>query len=243
MGRVNLKMVNQTPGAIPPHLAPHIMAMGPAQRLLFLEGHMRSGCVHLVVDIMWDAHAAQWDAAVAAQRLMSFDPFWRQGTFVLQLPAGAAQWQNGHITKLWDSQALLTAMPRLVTGSANSPMTPCLVSGQATRLKVRGRKPLALRQGKELTPAKVLGRYMGKFVVNPDLLSCQECLHSSPYGAHAAAASPGEVSVAGLAGVGLLTLEAEHACLLSAAQPVVVAPDSATQQDVCKLIQRLQLAG
>ena len=247
MGRVNLKMFDQYPGAIPPHLAPHIMAMLPSERLTFLEGHMRSGCVHLVIDTMHSTNSAHWDAAAAVHRLLTFDPFWRQGSFLLQLPTGAAHWHNGHITKLWDSQELLAVTPRLVTGTTNSSMLPCVVSGQSAKLKVQAMTPQAA--GDEAVekaasaPAKVLGRYMGKFVVNPDLLNCPECQQGSVHGLTAAAAVPGEVTVAGLAGVGVLTLEAEHDCLLSAAQPVVVAPDAATQQDVCSLIERLQLSG
>ena len=245
MGRVNLKMFDQYPGAIPPHLAPHIMAMLPTERLTFLEGHMRSGCVHLVVDTMYSPSAAHWDAAAAVHRLLAFDPFWRQGSFLLQLPTGAAHWHNGHITKLWDSQELLAATPRLVTGTSNSTMLPCLVSGQPAKLKVQAMTPQAAAEaaGKAPAPAKVLGRYMGKFVVNPDLLNCPDCHQESLHASTAAAAVPGEVSVTGLAGVGVFTLEAEHDCLLSAAQPVVVAPDAATQQDVCSLIERLQLSG
>lgn len=246
MQRVNLKMVNQYPGGIPSHLAPHIMAMSPADRLTFLEGHMKSGCVHLVIDVMSNTVSSQWDVAAAVHRLVAFDPFWRLGTFLLQLPSGAAQWHNGHIVKLWSHTELHSATPQLLTGTPEAPMLPCIVSGQPAKLKVQGSKPQTAEQGtsgKELPPVKVFGRYMGKFVVNPDLLSCPDCQQNSEYGAYPAAAMPGEVVVPGLAGVGLLTLEAEHSSLLSAAQPVVVAPDAATQQDVCKLVQHLQLAG
>lgn len=112
-------------------------------------------------------------------------------------------------------------------------MLPCIVSGQPARLQVRAHKAQAADQepGDKAPPvAQVLGRYVGKFVVNPGLLN-PAYQQDDVYGASAAAAaSAGEVSVPRLKGVGLLTLEAEqcHGCLLSSARPVVVAPDAAT---------------
>ncbi len=241
MGRVNLKMLNQYPGTIPQHLLPHLNALTPDEQLAFLEGHMRPGCVHLVVDTMSTTNPAHWDVVAAVHRLMAFDIFWRHGAFLMQLPSGAAHWHDGRIMKLWGAEDLLTATPRLITATVQGPMLPCLVSGTAARLQVQGRKPTASAKAtvdEQGNPAKVLGRFLGKFVVNPDLLDCPTCkLGSTEPGARSA----GEVLVPALAGVGVLTLEAEHAGLLSAAQPVVVASDVATQQDVCKLVARLRL--
>ena len=243
MGRVNLKMLNQHPGSIPHHLLPHLSALSPEAQLTFLEGHMRPGCVHLVVDIMCTTNPAEWDVAAAAYCLMAFDAFWQHGTFLMQLPAGAVQWHDARIVKLWNAQELATAMPSLVPGTGANPMLHCLVSGQAARLQVHGRKArpaaTASTMKEQSSAAKVLGRYMGKVVVNPDLQDCAACLQGS---AGLVSRSAGEVVVPGLAGVGVLTLEAEQGSLLSAAQPVVVAPDVATQHDVCKLVMLLQAA-
>lgn len=243
-GRVNLKMVNQHPGSIPHHLLPHLSALSPEAQLTFLEGHMRPGCVHLVVDIMSMTNPAEWDVVAAAHSLMAFDAFWQQGTFFMQLPAGAVQWHDARIVKLWNAQELATAMPFLVPGTGKNPMLPCVVSGQAARLQIHGRKarPAATATTKKVqsNAARVLGRYMGKFVVDPDLQDYAACLQGS---AGLVSRNAGEVVVPGLAGVGVLTLEAEQGSLLSAAQPVVVAPDVSTQQDVCKLVMLLQAAG
>ncbi|KAL0028831.1 hypothetical protein WJX79_010810 [Trebouxia sp. C0005] len=140
MGRVNLKMMNQHPGSIPHHLLPHLSALSPEAQLTFLEGHMRPGCVHLVVDIMCTTNPAEWDVAAAAYCLMAFDAFWQRGTFLMQLPAGAVQWHDARILKLWNAQELATAMPSLVPGTGENPMLYCVVSGQAARLQIRGRK-------------------------------------------------------------------------------------------------------
>ena len=243
MGRVNLKMLNQHPGSLPPQLLPHLSALSPEAQLTFMEGHMRPGCVHLVVDVMCATNPAEWDVAAAAYCLMAFHTFWQQGTFLMQLPSGAVLWQDARIVKLWNSQQLWAAMPHLILGAAGSPMLQCIVSGQVSRLQVQGRKarPAAsTTKAEQSSAAKVLGRYMGKFVVNPDLQDCAACLQGR---VGLASRSPDEVIVPGLAGVGVLTLEAEHNSILSAAQPVVVAPDAATQQDVCKLVTHLQAAG
>ncbi len=244
MGRVNLKMLNHHPGSIPHRLLPHLSALLPEAQLTFLEGHMRPGCVHLVVDIMCTTNPAEWDVASAAYRLMAFDVFWQHGAFLLQLPAGAVQWHDARIIKLWNAQELATAMPSLVPGTGETPMLHCLVSGQAARLQVHGRKArpaaTATTKKEQSSAVKVLGRYMGKVVVNPDLQECAVCLQGS---AGLVSRSAEEVAVPGLAGVGVLTLEAEQGSLLSAAQPVVVAPDVATQQDVCKLVVLLHAAG
>ncbi|DBA83973.1 hypothetical protein WJX77_006742 [Trebouxia sp. C0004] len=244
MGRVNLKMLNQHPGSIPHHLLPHLSALSPEAQLTFLEGHMRPGCVHLVVDVMCTTNPAEWDVAAAAYCLMAFDAFWQHGTFLMQLPAGAVQWHDARIIKLWNASELTAAMPSLVPGTGENPMLHCVVSGQAARLQIRGRKArpatTAITKKEQSNAANVLGRYMGKFVVNPDLQECASCLQGS---AGLVSTSAGEVVVPGLAGVGVLTLEAEQGSLLSAAQPVVVAPDVSTQQDVCKLVMLLQAAG
>lgn len=244
MGRVNLKMLNQHPGSIPHHLLPHLSALSPEAQLTFLEGHMRPGCVHLVVDVMCTTNPAEWDVTAAAYCLMAFDAFWQHGTFLMQLPAGAVQWHDARIVKLWNAQELTAAMPSLVPGTVDSPMLQCVVSGQAARLQLYGTKArpaaTAITKKEQSNAAKVLGRYMGKFVVNPDLQDCAACLQGS---VGLVSRSAGEVVVPGLAGVGVLTLEAEQGSLLSAAQPVVVAPDVPTQQDVCKLVVQLQAAG
>ena len=122
MGRVNLKMVNQHPGSIPHHLLPHLSALSPEAQLTFLEGQMRPGCVHLVVDIMCTTNPAGWDVAAAAYCLMAFDVFWQHGTFLMQLPAGAVQWHDARIVKLWNAQELTAAMPILVPGTGENPM-------------------------------------------------------------------------------------------------------------------------
>ena len=244
MGRVNLKMLHQHPGSIPHHLLPHLSALSPEAQFSFLEGHMRPGCVHLVVDITCTTNPAEWDVAAAAYCLMAFDAFWQLGTFLMQLPAGAVQWHDACIVKLWNAHELAAAMPSLVPGTREIPMLHCLVSGQAARLQVYGRKArpaaTATTKKEQSDAAKVLGRYMGKFVVNPDVQECAACLQGS---AGLVSRSAGEVLVPGLAGVGVLTLEAEQGSLLSAAQPVVVAPDVPTQQDVCTLVMLLQAAG
>jgi len=244
MGRVNLKMLNQHPGSIPHHLLPHLSALSPEAQLTFLEGHMRPGCVHLVVDVMCTTNPAEWDVTAAAYCLMAFNAFWQHGTFLMQLPAGAVQWHDARIVKLWNAQELTAAMPSLVPGTVDSPMLQCVVSGQAARLQLYGTKArpaaTAITKKEQSNAAKVLGRYMGKFVVNPDLQDCAACLQGS---VGLVSRSAGEVVVPGLAGVGVLTLEAEQGSLLSAAQPVVVAPDVPTQQDVCKLVVQLQAAG
>lgn len=241
MGRVNVKMLDHYPGSIPPYLMPHLAALTPEQQLSFVEGHMRSGCVHLVVDVMCTSSPSLWDVAAAVYRLMAFDVFWQQGAFFMQLPCGAAHWRNGRIMRLWTAQEMHAAMPQLLLGTAENAVLPCVVSGQAARLKLQGRKPRAAAQAQGRihdSAAKVLGRFLGKFVVNPDLLECPTCSLGSTE-VVPLSRNTGEVVVPGLAGVGVLTLEAEHAGLLSAAQPVVVVRDAATQQDVCKLVARL----
>ena len=239
MGRLNLKMLDHAPNSIPSLLMPHLNALTPDQQLTFIEGHMRSGCVHLVVDIMCSTNPALWDVTAAVYRLLAFDAFWRQGAFLMQLPSGAAKWVNGRLTHFWNTQELLSAMPQLLLGSA---LLPCIVAGQAATLHVQGQKPNTGSHAglKSQDRAKVLGRFLGKFVINPDLLACPACLAGSIV---LPSTSPDQVVVPGLCGVGLLTLEAEHAGLLSAAQPVVVAPDAAIQQDVCRLVRVLEAAG
>ena len=237
-------MAGQMPGSIPSLLMPHLSALTPDQQLTFIEGHMRPGCVHLVVDIMCSTNPALWDVMAAVYRLIAFDAFWRQGTFLLQLPSGAAQWVDGHLTRSWTSQELLTAMPQLLLGSMQQALLPCIVAGQAATLQVQGAKPSAVRQAglkkPEANRTQVLGRFLGRFVVNPDLLACPTC---SAVGMVLPSTSPDSVEVPGLSGVGVLSLEAEYAGLLSAAQPVVVAPDADIQQDVCTLVRGLKAAG
>ena len=93
--------------------------------------------------------------------------------------------------------------------------------------------------------AKVLARYGGKFVVNPDLLDCTTCASrlSAGHRDALARAPEGVVHIPGLEGVGVLHLEAEADGFLSASQPVVVAPNREVQQDVCKLISIVLAAG
>lgn len=246
---MNLKLSDQTPASIPVELLPHILAMTSEQQVAFIEGHMRAGCVHLVFDIFSHSSTFQWDTAAAAARLMAFDPFWRRGSFFAQTPGGAVEWQNGRITSVWEGAHLYSRTPLLQLGQSIS-SAACIVSGRAANLSVTARPSPACfqqqqRRGILASRPKVLARYGGKFVVNPDLLRCTTCADQlSPAQLHASQhALEGDVVIPGLEGAGVLHLEAKEDGFLSAAQPVVVAPDQEVQQDVCKLIQIVQAAG
>lgn len=209
---------------------------------------MRAGCVHLVFDLMCHADAMQWDPIAAASRLMAIDSFWRQGSYLAQLPNGAVKWHNGRITNLWEGNSLQQQTPVLQLGQSVQSLA-CIVSGQPARLRVTAQPALSSQHLKYVQKprrsAKVLARYGGRFVVNPDLLDCTTCASQlSAARRHALDhASEGVVYIPGLEGVGVLHLEAEAEGFLSASQPVVVAPDQEVQQDVCKLISIVVAAG
>lgn len=218
------------------------------QQLAFVEGHMRPGCVHLVIDIMCHTNPLQWNVVGVAERLMAFDAFWRQGSFFAQLPNGAVHWSHGHIDSVWEAHDLHRHMPQL-RSRQNASAIACIVSGQATRLPITSQLPPVAWQdptrSKHKSSAKVLARFGGKFVVNTDRLDCAVCTSQLSQARLDAllSSADGCFLVPALEGVGVLSVEAEHDGFLSTAQPIVVAPDQAVQQDVCKLVGLVMAAG
>eukprot|EP00891_Asterochloris_glomerata_P001482 jgi/Astpho2/1482/Aster-x0062 len=133
------------------------------------------------------------------------------------------------------------------------PVPVCMVAGRAIKVVVRTRLPVVLQGASNPSahkPVKLLARYGGEFVVNPDLEECPRCNTKGGAGGwdgQDAAVQGGDrvvcLTLPALEGEGVLFLEPECGGFLGKVQPVVVVTSELVKVEVEELVGQLTLGG